>query len=533
MNIVDTPGHADFGGQVECVLKMSDGVLLLVDASEGPMPQTYFVLKKALELNLPVIVVVNKIDKPNARCSWVLDEVFELMVKLDAPNHLLDFPVIYASAKNGYAINNIKDKPKNIEPLYEKILKHIPAPIGDAKDSTQLLVSLLSFDSFLGRLAIGKITGGSLKIGQDICYTKDGKKITKSRVTKIYQFVGNKLEPIENAGIGEIVAIAGVEGVSLGDTITDPLNPKIVKSSKIDEPTVSMNFLPNDSPFSGLDGKFVNSRLLKERLERETLSDAALKVEDVPNIIGCKVSGRGELHLSVLIEKLRREGFELQVTMPQVIFREENGELLEPYEELTVTCSGSTMGKVMENLGDRRAHLTDMQKENDLNKLIYTIPIRGLLGFRAEFMTLTRGMGTISSIFLKYDTHVGELKNRENGVLINMEKGTTSSYSLFKIKNRGVFFLGAGEEVYGGQIIGIHNRSNDLIVNPCKGKHLTNMRTSSADEALVLERPRAMSLENCLAFIGPDELVEITPKAIRLRKKLLNAIERKRSIPKK
>ncbi|MDR0676151.1 MAG: GTP-binding protein, partial [Elusimicrobiota bacterium] len=426
-NIIDTPGHADFGGQVEVVLKMADGVLLLVDAAEGPMPQTYFVLKKALNLNLPIIVVVNKIDKPNARCEWVVDEVFDLMVKLGAPDHILDFPLIYASAKEGYAMENYKDPSPNIEPLFQKIIDYIPAPKGDEKETLQLLVSLLKFNQFFGRLAIGKIMSGKIATNQEICITKDGQNFKNARIAKIYKFISNDIESTETAKAGEIVAVAGIENIMLGETMTQIDNPKFIDAPLIDPPTISMNFLPNDSPFAGLEGSFVNSRQIKERLDREILADVAIHYEELKTEPGYKVSGRGELHLSVLIEKMRREGYEFQVTMPKVIFQEKDEKKLEPYEELTIDVSHEAMGKVIEQLGVRKGIMLDMKKENDMTRLTYKIPTRGFLGFRSEFMTLTRGMGTISSIFLDYEQFAGDITKRENGVLIAIENGITTA----------------------------------------------------------------------------------------------------------
>ena len=529
INIVDTPGHADFGGQVECVLKMADGVLLLVDAAEGPMPQTYFVLKKALNLHLPIIVVVNKIDRPNARKEWVVDQVFDLMGKLDAPDHILDFPVIYASARDGFALDKEGNSSSGMKPLFDKIIKRIPPPSGKPEGTFAMLVSLLQFSSFLGRLAVGKISNGSVKINQDVCVTRDGKSLTKARITKIYQFVGNELEQIEEAHAGQVVALAGIEHVTMGETVTDPDNPQVITGPKIDPPTITMNFLPNDSPFSGKSGKFVTSRHIKERLQREMLSDVALDVEDLIDEVGSKVSGRGELHLSVLIEKMRREGYELQVTMPRVIMCEINGKQCEPYEELTIDVAEDVMGRVIENLGPRKGMMLDMRQEYGMVRLIYKIPTRGLLGFRAEFMTLTKGMGTISSIFLEYDVFAGEITKRQNGVLIAMDSGTTATYGLFNLQSRGYLFLGSAEAVYRGEIIGSNNREGDLVVNPCKGKKLTNMRASGCDDALTLTPPMVMSLEKCLAFISDDELVEVVPDAIRLRKKILDENARKKA----
>ncbi|MFH1715374.1 MAG: translational GTPase TypA [Elusimicrobiota bacterium] len=527
-NIIDTPGHADFGGQVECVLKMADAVLLLVDASEGPMPQTYFVLKKALNLELPVIVVINKIDKPSARPEWVVDEVFDLMGKLDAPDHIMDFPIVFTSARDGYAMLDHKEKGSNMTPLFDQIIKHVPHPSGDRNKPLIMLVSLIKFNKFLGRLAVGKIMQGSISISQDIVIARDINQLRSARITKIYKFVGNEMEVIDKASAGDIVAVAGIENITLGETITDPLTPELIEAPEIDPPTITMNFLPNNSPFAGQEGDFVNARQLKERLDEEVLTDVALHVEPLGAQPGYKVSGRGELHLSVLIEKLRREGYELQVTMPRVIFKEKNGVKTEPYEELTIDVSEEAMGGVIERLGQRKGLMLDLRQENDLARLIYKIPTRGFLGFRAEFMTLTKGMGTINSIFLDYEKYVGEISKRENGVLISMETGTTTAFSLFNLQSRGEMIIGPGEKVYEGQLIGIHTRSNDLVVNVCRGKKLTNMRASGSDDAIVLTPYKRMSLENCLTFIAEDELVEVTPKSIRVRKSLLKEHERKR-----
>lgn len=529
INIIDTPGHADFGGQVERVLKMADGVLLLVDAAEGPMPQTYFVLKKALALDLPVIVVVNKIDKPAARCNWVVDEVFDLFVKLGAPNHILDFPVIFASAKDGYATLNHEARKGTMIPLFDMIIESIPAPVGDPEGPLQMLVSSLSYSTFLGRLAIGKITSGRLHIDKEVVVATPGTAMRPARITKIYRFKGTEKVVTELASVGEVVAVAGMESITIGETLTDPLNPIPLEGIEVDPPTVSMNFVPNDSPFYGKEGRFVTSRHLRDRLFKETLSDVALVVEECEDMQGYKVSGRGELHLSILIEKMRREGYEFQVTRPQVIFREEGGRRLEPYEELTVDVDEAYMGKVIENLGGRKGILTEMHQENGMARLKYKIPTRGLLGFRSEFLTETRGMGVMNYVFLNFDEYAGEIKNRNKGVLIAMEQCTTVAYALFNLQERGKFFLGPGERVYQGQIIGEHNRDADIIVNPAKGKKLTNMRASGSDEAVVLTPHTKMSLEECISYINDDELVEITPESIRLRKMILDGTDRKRA----
>ena len=530
INIIDTPGHADFGGQVERVLKMADGALLLVDAAEGPMPQTYFVLKKALALDLPVIVVINKIDKPAARCEWVVDEVFDLFVKLEAPNHILDFPVIYASAKDGYATLDQDARSGTMIPLFDMIIDAIPAPVGDPDGPLQMLVSSLSYSTFLGRLAIGKITSGTFHIDKDFVVATPGNAAVRpARVTKIYRFKGNEKVETDEAGVGELVAVAGMESITIGETLTDPLNPIPLKGIEVDPPTVSMTFVPNDSPFYGKEGRFVTSRHLRDRLFRETLSDVALVVEELEDTQGYKVSGRGELHLSILIEKMRREGYEFQVTRPQVIFREENGVRLEPYEELTIDVDENYMGRVIENLGGRKGTIIDMRQENGMARLKYKIPTRGLLGFRSEFLTETRGMGVMNYVFLKFDEYAGEIKNRTRGVLIAMEECTTVAYALFNLQERGKLFLGPGERVYTGQIIGEHSREADIIVNPAKGKKLTNMRASGSDDAVILTPYAKMTLEECISYINDDELVEITPQSIRLRKTILDGLERKRS----
>lgn len=530
INIIDTPGHADFGGQVERVLKMADGVLLLVDAAEGPMPQTYFVLKKALALDLPVIVVVNKIDKPAARCDWVVDEVFDLFVKLGAPNHILDFPVIFASAKDGYAtLDHAVIEEGSMIPLFDMIIDSIPAPVGDPDGPLQMLVSSLSYSTFLGRLAIGKITSGEFHIDKEVVVATPGAAIRPARITKIYRFKGTEKVETDEAGVGEIVAVAGMESITIGETLTDPIAPIPLEGIKVDPPTVSMNFVPNDSPFYGKEGRFVTSRHVRERLFKETLSDVALLVEEIGGAQGYKVSGRGELHLSILIEKMRREGYEFQVTRPQVIFKEENGRKLEPYEELTVDVDENYMGRVIENLGGRKAIMLEMHQANGMARLKYKIPTRGLLGFRSEFLTETRGMGVMNYVFLAFDEYAGEIKNRTKGVLIAMEECTTVAYALFNLQDRGKLFLPPGEKVYGGQIIGENAREVDIVVNPAKGKKLTNMRASGSDDAVLLTPHVQMTLEDCISYINDDELVEITPKSIRLRKMILGGHERKRA----
>ncbi len=529
INIIDTPGHADFGGQVERVLRMADGVLLLVDAAEGPMPQTHFVLRKALSLSLPVIVVINKIDKPDARCAWVLDSVFDLFVKLGAPNHILDFPVVYASARDGHAAEDHENPGSSMEALFDKIIHFLPPPTGDENGPLQMLVSSLSYSSYLGRLAVGKITSGTLSLNKSVVVMQNQEVISPARITKIYRFEGTAMKEISQAYLGEIVVVAGMEDINIGQTLTDPDNPLSLPSIDIDPPTISMNFIPNDSPFAGKEGKYVTSRHLRERLYRETLSDVALVVEDLEESAGYKVSGRGELHLSILIEKMRREGYEFQITRPQVIVKKENGVLLEPYEELTIDVDEAFMGSVIENLGARKGKMLEMDQDNGIVRLKYKVPTRGLLGFRSEFLNETKGMGTMNYIFLCYDTHAGEMRNRRKGVLLVKEPCTSVAYALCNLQERGLIFLGPGERVYGGQIIGENAREGDMVVNPGKGKKLTNIRSAGTDDAVVLTPPVVMSLEKCIAFINDDELVEVTPQSIRLRKILLNENERKRA----
>ncbi len=521
INIIDTPGHADFGGQVERILRMADGALLLVDAQEGPMPQTHFVLKKALARHLPVIVVINKIDKPAARCAWVVDQVFDLFVRLEAPDHILDFPIVYASARDGIAMDQLDDNGKDLGPLFEKIIHQIPPPTGDPNDPLQMLVSSLDYSPYLGRLGIGKITSGTFRVNEDIAVAlRDGSMIP-TRVTKLYRFHANEKVAIESAAVGEIVAVAGMEEVTVGVTFVSRDKPRPLPPSQIDPPTISMNFIPNDSPFAGRDGTYVTSRHLLDRLSRETLSDVALLIEPVGEGKGFKVSGRGELHLSILIERMRREGFELQVTRPQVIFREVDGKKLEPYEELTVDVADAYVGAVIEKLGIRKGQILTMEQQNGMTRMVYRIPTRGLLGFRSEFLTDTKGMGTMNYVFSEYGPHAGDIRYRKNGVMVSMADGATAGYSLFNLQERGKLFLPPGENVYMGQIVGENSRNADLQVNPTKGKKLTNVRASGTDDNIILTPHEKMSLEECIAYINEDELVEITPKSIRLRKRKL------------
>lgn len=530
VNIIDTPGHADFSGQVERVLNMVDGAVLLVDAAEGPMPQTYYVLKKALHLQLPIIVCINKIDKKDARPDWVVDKVLELFIKLNAPDNLLDFPVIYSSAREGWATKDPKTKTDNLKALYETIVEYIPAPTGDAHGPIQFLVSTLSNSPFLGRLAVGKLRSGTIKVNNQVVVATPEKTGSPVRISKIYQYETNKMVESESASAGDIVAIAGIEDITIGETVTSIENPQPLPFIDLDQPTISMNFIPNDSPFAGQEGKFVTSRHLRDRLFRETLNDVALKVEEMTTGVGYKVSGRGELHLSILIETMRREGYEFQVTRPEVIMKETDGILMEPYEELTVDVSEESSGGVIKRLNERKGILLEMEQEGDMMRIIYKIPTRGLLGFRSEFMTETRGMGVMNYVFMEYDKFCGEIKNRQNGAMVSTETCTTVAYALFNLQSRGRFFMGPQEKVYEGQIIGENSRENDLNVNPGKGKKLTNLRASGSDENVILTPYIRLSLENCIEFINDDELVEITPKSIRLRKRFLTEIDRRRSL---
>jgi len=522
INIIDTPGHADFGGQVERVLRMADGAVLLVDAQEGPMPQTFFVVKKALAAKLPILVVVNKIDKPAARCDWAVDQVFDLLVRLEAPDESLDFPVVYGSAKDGYMVADPSDTPvvgEGWDLISEMIMKHVPPPAGDPNAPLQLQINTIDYSPYLGRLGIGKLVNGRLNINDNIVVARRDGSIKPIRITKIFTFEADQQVPAESASTGDIVAVAGMDDVTVGVTFTDPDDPQPLPLIEIDPPTISMHFVPNDSPFAGQDGKYVTSRHLEERLSKEILSDVALHVEPLKEGVGFQVSGRGELHLSILIEKMRREDYEFQVTRPHVIMREENGVTMEPYEELTVDVDEQYQGVVIEKLGKLKGVLEDMQVENQMSRMKFKIPTRGLLGYRSEFMTDTRGMGVMNYVFAEWGPYAGEIKNRMNGVMIVKETCTSVAFALFNLQERGLLFARPGQDMYKGQIIGENCRPADLIVNPAKGKKLTNMRASGSDEAVTLTPPVDMSLEDCISYINDDELVEITPKAIRLRKK--------------
>ncbi len=518
INIIDTPGHADFGGQVERVLRMADGCLLLVDAQEGPMPQTYFVLKKALQIPLPIIVVINKIDKPAARPDWAVDQVFDLFVKLNAPDHILDFPIVYSSAKAGYALDEPDGEGSNMEPLIKKIIENVPCPGGSTQAPLQMQVNTVDYSPYLGKLGIGKVVNGTLNINERVSVSMRDGSLIPARITKIFRFECDHKVPVDSAGPGQIVAVAGMDDITVGVTFTDPETPMPLPLIEIDPPTISMNFIPNDSPFAGREGKFVTSRKLQERLFQETLGDVALQVEPLPGKPGFKVSGRGELHLSILIEKMRREGYEFQVTRPRVIMKEENGILLEPYEELTIDVDEQYQGTVIEKLGRLKGRMLEMDQKNGMTRLVYKVPTRGLLGFRSEFLTDTKGMGTMNYVFAGYAPYAGEIRNRNNGALVVKNTCSTVAYALFNLQERGRLFVGPAVDVYAGQIIGEHCRSGDLVVNPAKGKKLTNMRAAGSDDNVILTPPVKMSLEDYISFINDDELVEVTPESIRLRK---------------
>jgi len=500
---------------------MADGALLLVDAQEGPMPQTYFVLKKALENSLPVIVVINKIDKPAARCDWVVDQVFDLFVKLDAPDEILDCPILYSSAKEGYALAEADDPVVDggsMALVSQMIVDHIPPPTGSKDEQLQMQVGTIDYSPYLGRLGIGKVVNGTMALNQPIAVARRDGSIKPVRISKIYRFEQDRKVAVDSASIGEIVAVAGMEDVTVGVTFTDPESPRPLPLIDIDPPTISMDFIANDSPFAGREGKYVTSRHLKERLDRETLADVALQVEPLEEGVGFKVSGRGELHLSILIEKMRREGYELQVTRPQVIMRKENNQVVEPFERLTVDVDEAVQGPVIERLGKLKGQMEEMSQAHGMTRMVSKIPTRGLLGYRPQFMTDTKGMGTMSYVFDDYAPYAGDISNRINGVLVVKEGCTSVAYALFNLQDRGSLFIDPGVDLYPGQIIGEHCRAGDLVVNPAKGKKLTNVRAAGSDDAVILAPPTVFSLEDCLSFINDDELVEITPDSIRLRK---------------
>jgi GTP-binding protein len=531
INIVDTPGHADFGGEVERIMRMVDGALLVVDAFEGCMPQTKFVLRKALGHRLVPIVVVNKIDRPNARPAEVVDEVLDLFIELGADDAQLDFPVVYASALQGFASPD-PDKPgADMRPLLDAIVRHVPAPPGDPEGPAQLLVSLLDYNDYLGRIAIGRIERGRLKPGQNVAVVSRDGTARPSRIEKLFGFRGLARIEIDGAGAGDIVAVAGIRDINIGETVADPARPEPLPAPEIEEPTLKMTFLVNNSPFAGREGKFVTSRLLRERLMRELETDVALRVEETESPDAFVVSGRGELHLGILIERMRREGYELQVSKPEVIVREENGKRLEPYERLVIDVPDESVGAVMEALGPRRAELVSMAGSgNGQTRLEFVIPSRGLIGFRTTFLTLTRGYGIMNHAFEKYGPLApDEGFGRRQGVLIASESGTATFYGIQSVEDRGVLFIEPGTEVYEGMIVGEHNRENDIVVNICKTKQLTNIRSATKEETVRLKAPRIMTLEAALEYLNDDEYCEVTPKSIRLRKKILAKGERERA----
>jgi len=531
INIVDTPGHADFGGEVERVLSMVDSVLLLVDAVDGPMPQTRFVTSKAFEQGLRPIVVINKVDRPGARPDWVMDQVFDLFDSLGATDEQLDFPVIYASALNGIAGHDVDDMAEDMTPLYEMIVADVPSPKVDVDAPFQMQVSALAYDSYVGVIGVGRITRGKLKPGQQVVVKAADGNERKGKVLNVKGYLGLEQVETQLATAGDIVCINGIDGLGISDTLCDPDNIEALPALSVDEPTVSMTFIVNNSPFAGLEGKFVTTRNIKDRLEQELIHNVALRVKQGDSPDKFIVSGRGELHLSVLIETMRREGFEMGVSRPEVVTKEVDGEIQEPYEQVVIDVEDQHQGSVMEELGMRKGEMTNMEPDGKGRvRLEFMIPSRGLIGFRGAFLTLTSGSGIMTSVFDHYGpVKGGEAHSRQNGALISMVKGKTAAFALFNIQARGRLFLGHAIDVYEGQIVGIHSRGNDLVVNPIKGKQLTNVRASGTDEALTLVPPIRHTLEQALEFIEDDELVEVTPQSIRLRKKLLTENLRKRA----
>ncbi|MBV9344487.1 MAG: translational GTPase TypA [Gammaproteobacteria bacterium] len=529
INIVDTPGHADFGGEVERVLSMVDGVLLLVDAVEGPMPQTRFVTRKALALGLRAIVVVNKIDRPGARPAWVIDQTFDLFDKLGASDAQLDFPVIYASALQGWASTDYTERRPDMAALFEAILTHVPPPAAQADLPLQLQISTLDYNSYVGRIGIGRLRRGAVRPGMNVALRYGAEERGLARIGQVLTFSGLERTAVEEAVAGDIVAVTGIEAVTIGLTLCDAEQPEALPPISVDEPTLAMNFQVNTSPLAGREGKFVTSRQLRERLYRELQSNVALRVEDTAEPDVLRVAGRGELHLTILIENMRREGYELAVSRPQVLTRTVAGEVHEPFEALTVDIEETHQGAVMEALGARRADLTDMSIGGGRARLEYRVPARGLIGFQGEFLTLTRGTGLMSHIFDGYAAVKGDIPDRHNGVLVSNEHGEAVAYALFNLQERGRLFVSPGEKVYGGMVIGIHSRDNDLVVNPIKTKKLTNIRAAGKDDAILLTPPIQLTLEFAVEFIAEDELVEVTPVSIRIRKRLLSEQDRKRA----
>ena len=533
INIIDTPGHADFGGEVERVLKMVNGVILVVDAFEGPMPQTKFVLRKALELDLPVIVCINKIDRPEARPDEVIDETLELFMDLDASDEQLDCPFLYASAKAGYAVRDLKDEPVSMVPLFETIIDYIPAPEGDPDASTQVLISTIDYNEYVGRIGVGKVDNGRISVNMDavLVNAHDPDKRQRVKISKLYEFDGlNKVE-VKSADIGSIVAISGIADIHIGDTICSPENPQPIPFQKISEPTIAMQFIVNDSPLAGQEGKYITSRHLRERLFRELNTDVSLRVEETDSTESFKVSGRGELHLSVLIENMRREGYEFAVSKAEVLYHtDEKGKKLEPMELAYIDVPEEFTGTVIEKLSQRKGELLNMgAASGGYTRLEFSIPARGLIGYRGEFMTDTKGNGILNTIFNGYGPYKGDIQYRKQGSLIAFEGGDAVTYGLFAAQERGTLFIGPGEKVYAGMIIGQNGKTDDIELNVCKKKHLTNTRASGSDDALTLSPPKILSLEQSLEFIDTDELLEVTPKSLRLRKKILDPTLRKRA----
>ena len=533
INIIDTPGHADFGGEVERVLKMVNGVILVVDAFEGAMPQTKFVLRKALEMNLPVIVCINKIDRPEARPTEVIDEVLELFLELDASDEQLDCPFVYASAKAGHAVLELDDTPENMIPLFETILNYIPAPEGDPDAGTQMLISTIDYNEYIGRIGVGKIDNGTIKVNQEVLLVNhhDAARRQRVKISKLYEFQGLNRVEVQEAGIGAIVAISGITDIKIGDTICSLENPEAIPFQKISEPTIAMQFMVNDSPLAGQEGKFVTSRHLRDRLFRELNTDVSLRVEETDTTESFKVSGRGELHLSVLIENMRREGYEFAVSKAEVLYKkDEDGKLLEPMEIAYVDVPEEFAGNVIEKLSGRKGELRGMSTANGgYQRLEFAIPSRGLIGYRGEFMTDTKGNGILNTAFDGYGPYKGDIQYRKQGSLIAFESGEAITYGLYNAQERGTLFIGAGTKVYSGMIVGQTGKAEDIEVNVCKKKQLTNTRASGSDDALKLSPPRVLSLEQCLEFIDTNELLEITPSSLRIRKKILDPTLRKRA----
>ncbi|MCI8532944.1 MAG: translational GTPase TypA [Lachnospiraceae bacterium] len=537
INIVDTPGHADFGGEVERVLKMVDGVILVVDAFEGSMPQTKFVLKKALELALPVIVCINKIDRPEARPAEVIDEVLELLMDLDASDEQLDCPFVFASAKSGYAALDLKEEAKDMTPLFDTILDYIPAPTGDPEAPTQVLISTIDYNEYVGRIGVGKVDNGNVSVNQEVVIVNhhEPDKVKKVKISKLYEFDGLSKIPVTTATVGSIVAISGIADLHIGDTLCAPEAPDAIPFQKISEPTIAMQFNVNDSPLAGTEGKYITSRHLRDRLFRELNTDVSLRVEETGNTDSFKVSGRGELHLSVLIENMRREGYEFSVSKAEVLYRyDEKGKKQEPMELAYVDVDDEYAGSVIQKLGERKGELLNMHTTGTgSTRLEFSIPSRGLIGYRGEFMTDTKGTGVLNAVFNGYEPYKGDIQYRKQGSLIAFESGESITYGLFNAQERGTLFIGPGEKVYSGMVVGQNGKSDDIELNVCKTKKLTNTRSSSADEALKLTPPRVLSLEQCLEFIDTDELLEITPKSLRIRKKILDPTMRKRAAMRK